>query len=322
MVGEALARGYSALDAGRWAEAKAVFEAALAETETAEGSFGLAAALWWLGENHACVERCTRAYALFRRGGDDQAAARAAVWLGITYKSNFANFTAASGWLGRAHRLLEPLRPGVGHGWLWVARGYRMTDLHTAEELTARALDVARAAGDVDLELTALAQLGYVRVGAGDAAGGFALLDEAVAAALGGERSTLDTVVYTCCDMLNACELADDLERAAQWCQVADDFVATYGCPFLYAECRIYYGSVLIAKGRWADAERELAIGLRITDGACPGLHAKALVRLAALRNPSGSARGRRPAAGTGQRGRRGRGRSGAAGGGAAARPR
>ena len=145
-----------------------------------------------------------------------------------------------------------------------------MTDLDAAEELTARALDVARAAGDVDLELVALAQLGHIRVGAGDAASGFALLDEAVAAALGGERSTLDTVVYTCCDMLNACELADDLERAAQWCQVADDFVATYGCPFLYAECRIYYGSVLTAKGRWADAERELAIGLRITEGRAP----------------------------------------------------
>ena len=79
----------------------------------------LAAALWWLGENRACVERCTRAYVLFRRCGDDESAARAAVWLGITYKSNFANFTAANGWLGRAHRLLEPLRPGVGHGWLW-----------------------------------------------------------------------------------------------------------------------------------------------------------------------------------------------------------
>jgi ATP/maltotriose-dependent transcriptional regulator MalT len=159
-----------------------------------------------------------------------------------------------------------------------------MTDLDTAEDLTARALDVARDAGDVDLELTALAQLGHIRVGAGDRAGGFALLDEVVAAALGGERSTLDTVVYTCCEMLSACELADDLERAAQWCQVADDFVATYGCPFLYAECRIYYGSVLTAKGRWADAERQLATGLRITDGAFPGLHTKALVRLAALR--------------------------------------
>ena len=105
-----------------------------------------------------------------------------------------------------------------------------------------------------------------------------------MAAALAGERSTLDTVVYTCCDMLNACELASDMERAAQWCKVADEFVTTYGCPFLYAECRIYYGSVLAAKGRWDDAERELVAGLRITDGACPGLHAKALTRLAALR--------------------------------------
>ena len=44
VVGKALIRGYSALDVGRWAEAKAAFEAALAETETAEGSFGLSAA--------------------------------------------------------------------------------------------------------------------------------------------------------------------------------------------------------------------------------------------------------------------------------------
>lgn len=79
---------------------------------------------------------------------------------------------------------------------------------------------------------------------------GFALIDEAMAAALAGERSTLDTVVYTCCDMLNACELASDVERAAQWRKVADDFVERYGCPFLYAECRIFYGSILAAKGR------------------------------------------------------------------------
>ena len=105
-----------------------------------------------------------------------------------------------------------------------------------------------------------------------------------MAAALGGERSDLDTVVYMCCDMLNACELASDVERAAQWCQVADSFVDTYGCPFLYAECRIYYGSVLIAKGRWLDAERELSVGLRITEDACPALHARALSRLADLR--------------------------------------
>ncbi len=103
-------------------------------------------------------------------------------------------------------------------------------------------------------------------------------------AALAGERSNLDTVVYACCDMLNACELASDVDRAAQWCEVADRFTETYGSPFLYAECRIFYGSVLAAKGRWADAERELSTGLRITEGTCPGLHARALSRLAALR--------------------------------------
>jgi DNA-binding NarL/FixJ family response regulator len=285
MSGDAeLAGAQAALDEGRWADAKDGFHVALATADTGPARFGLAVALWWLGESQASVDQCARAYTLFRRTGDQLAAAQSAVWLAITYKSNFANFTAANGWLGRAQRLLAPLDPGPQHGWLWVARGYRMTDLAAAESLTQRALDVAQNAGNVDLELVALAQLGHIRVDRGDTAGGFALLDEAAAAALAGERSMLETVVYTCCDMLNACELADDLERAAQWCKVAEDFVSSYGCPFLYAECRIYYGSVLTATGRWREAERELIAGVRITEGTCPGLHARALARLAALR--------------------------------------
>ena len=159
-----------------------------------------------------------------------------------------------------------------------------MADLDGAEALTSRALELARTAGDVDLELGALSQLGLIRVGQGHLVAGFALIDEAMAAVLAGEGSNLDTVVYTCCDMLNACELASDIERAAQWCRVADDFVDSYGCPFLYAECRIYYGSVLAATGRWDEADRELTAGVGITDGACPGLHARALTRLAGLR--------------------------------------
>jgi DNA-binding NarL/FixJ family response regulator len=278
------ADGYGALAEGRWSDARAAFEASLGEAESAEASFGLAMALWWLGENRACVERCTRAYVLFRESGDAPRAAQCAVWLAITYKANFANFAAANGWIGRAERLLEHVEPGPLHGWVWVARGYRLDDLDAAQELTERAVEVARAASDIDLELVALAQLGLVRVGKGDVDAGFGLIDEAMAAALGGERSTLDTVVYACCDMLNACELASDIERAAQWCQVADDFVAKYGCPFLYAECRIYYGSVLTAKGRWGDAERELGAGVEITEGTCPGLFRRALARLAGLR--------------------------------------
>jgi ATP/maltotriose-dependent transcriptional regulator MalT len=279
-----LAAGAAALAAGRWEDARTSFEDAVATGETGEGHFGLAAALWWLGENHGSVAHCTRAYSLFRRSGESVGAVQCALWLGIVYKANFANFAAANGWISRADRLLESLDQRSLHAQSWVARAYRMVDLRAAEELTGRALAVARAADDVDVELTALSQLGLIRVGQGETAAGFAMIDEAMAAALGGERSTLDTVVYTCCDMLNACELAGDVERAAQWCAVADDFVQTYGCPFLYAECRIYYGSVLTAKGRWDDAAEELLAGLRITDRACPGLHGRALSRLAGLR--------------------------------------
>lgn len=115
--------------------------------------------------HQASVSRCARAYSLFRQAGDVGSTVQCAVWLSITYKANFANFAAASGWIGRAERLLEPLEPGPLHGWTWVARAYRMTDLDTTEELTVRAVDLARQADDAELELVALSQLGLIRVG-------------------------------------------------------------------------------------------------------------------------------------------------------------
>jgi hypothetical protein len=78
---EPFADGFAALAEGRWEQARSAFEAVLArgEAETAEACFGLAMALWWLGENHACVDRCSRAYALFRASDDVAGAARCAV---------------------------------------------------------------------------------------------------------------------------------------------------------------------------------------------------------------------------------------------------
>ena len=278
------AAGNAALGAGQWIEARDAFEAALSASESAGAAFGLAGALWWLGESQASVDSSTRAYALYRRADDVEGAVRSATWLCVTYKSNFANFAAANGWIARAERLLRPVEIGPLHAWAWVARAYQMPDLDAAAELTERALAVAKECHDVDLELVALSQLGRTRVAMGDSTPGFAMIDEAMAAALGGERSSLDTVVYTCCDMLNACEVATDLERAAQWCRVADGFIEQYGCPFLYAECRTLYGGVLVDSGRWDDADRELVAALHITAGTCPALHSKALTRLAGLR--------------------------------------
>ncbi len=279
------ATGAAALNRGRWSEAREAFEASIAEGETGPARLGLATALWWLGDNRASVDALHRGVLAVpqvgrrRRGGGVGAVAGDHLQGQLRQLRRGERLDRPRRAVARACSRLDP-----AHAWLWVTKAYRMPDLDAAEALTRRALDLARDVGDVDLELNAASQLGLIRVGQGDAAGGFALLDESMAAALGGEPSNLNTVVYTCCDMLNACELTSDAERAAQWCQVADQFVETYGCPFLYAECRIYYGSVLTATGRWLDAERELGVGVRITAGACPGLHRRALTRLANLR--------------------------------------
>jgi DNA-binding CsgD family transcriptional regulator len=281
---EALASGTAALEAGRWEAARHAFAAALERRESPEALLGLGAALWWLGEVRPSVEYYERAFAAYRRAGDTVAAAGAAMWLCLSYKADLGNQAAASGWIARAERLLRETGPGPMQGWLWLTRGYETTDLSRTREFAERALEFARGSGDVDLELCALGDLGEALVGMGQVEEGFALIDEAMAGTLGGERRRLDTVVFTSCSMLIACELAADLERATQWCRVAEAFIRQYGCPFLHVECRTRYGGVLVATGHWADAERELTTALRITTDAWPAMHAQAVARLADLR--------------------------------------
>ncbi|MET0833840.1 MAG: helix-turn-helix transcriptional regulator, partial [Actinomycetota bacterium] len=247
--------GTAALEAGRWEEARAAFAAALAEKETPEALDGMGVALWWLGETRASIAHTERAYAEFRRASDAVPAATAAMSLCVTWISNFDNHAAAGGWLARAERVLGDLDPNPLQGWLWLLRGYLEPDTGRARELQQRVLELARATGDPDLELCALGDLGLTLVTQGRAAEGLALIDEAMAGTLGGEHRRLDTVVIASCDMLVACDLAGDLRRAVQWCQVADQFINRYGCPFLYARCRTLYGGVLMAKGRWEEAE-------------------------------------------------------------------
>jgi DNA-binding NarL/FixJ family response regulator len=118
----------------------------------------------------------------------------------------------------------------------------------------------------------------------GDVDTGLSLIDEAMAGTLGGECARLDTVVFTSCDMLVACDLANDLERATRWCQVADRFIQEYGCPFLHARCRTIYGGLLVTTGQWRDGERELLTAIAMSDRAGPHVAADAYARMADLR--------------------------------------
>jgi DNA-binding CsgD family transcriptional regulator len=259
----ALAEGYEALASGDWAAARSAFEAALAVEEFPEALDGLGRALWWLREERDAVVARERAYAGFRRDGELARAARVALWLSREYALAFGNDAVASGWLARAERLLRDVAPGAEEGWLDLARSEQTRDTDDSSRLAAQALDVALRAGDTDLELRALAQLGFAEVALGAVDQGLAHLDEAMAAATSGEPANLETFADVCCTLMLACERAGDADRPQQWSKVLEEFVRRYDHVTLLAFCRTCCADVFAANGRVDAAEEELVAAIR-----------------------------------------------------------
>jgi DNA-binding CsgD family transcriptional regulator len=258
-----LARGYEALAAGDWEGARAAFEEAVEAFDSPEALDGLGRALWWLRDERDAIVCRERAYAGFRRDGDLARAARIALWLSREYALVFENDAASRGWLRRAERLLNDVAPGAEQGWLDLARSESTRDVEESAALAASALEVALGTRDADLELRALAQLGFAEVSLGRVEEGLGHLDEAMAAATGGEPASLETFADVCCLLMLACERAGDSERPQQWSTVLEEFVRTYDHVTLLAFCRTCCADVYAANGRIDAAEDELAAAIR-----------------------------------------------------------
>jgi tetratricopeptide (TPR) repeat protein len=69
--------GFAAIAAGDWPGARDAFSAVLEVAEVPEAFFGLANALFWLGDLAGTIASCEKAYAGFRRRGDAMLAAGA-----------------------------------------------------------------------------------------------------------------------------------------------------------------------------------------------------------------------------------------------------
>jgi tetratricopeptide (TPR) repeat protein len=70
--------------------------------------------------------------------------------------------------------------------------------------------------------------------------------------------------------------------------QSLERFIDRYGCPFLYAECRTYYGRVLFENGDWDAAEPLLIDAISMSRGVFAAPHAFASGTLAELRLAQG----------------------------------
>jgi DNA-binding CsgD family transcriptional regulator len=286
-----LVEAEQALKAGNWAAAKRLYEAALERDEKPEALVGLGNALWWLEEIEASLRCRERAYAEFRRRPDPLQAAIVALQLCPHYGANLGNEAAARGWLARAARLVEEFELRQLDGWVLLSRAAlanSVGDVRAGEVFARQALAFARKFPDSDLELCALSQVGGALVLMGKVEEGSVLLDEAMAGALSGEGGP-ETVVHASCVTMVCCTRSADVKRAAQWIRAADEFNRRYGSPHLDATCRTAYGEVLVATGRWAEAETELQTALnKMSRRAEPLVRTHALAKLAELRLAQG----------------------------------
>jgi DNA-binding CsgD family transcriptional regulator len=284
---ELVEAAHQSLADGDWARARQTFAEALAVAETAEALAGLAEAMWWLGEVPEAVEYAERAYAGYHRRGDMAGAIEMALWMALRHHANLGNAAAAAGWLARARTLVTEHRAEKLTGWVRLYESMIAGPV-TGEPLARQARDLARERGDSDLELCAISEIGAKLIGQGRLVEGMGFLDEAMAGALAGEGGDPLTVVYTSCNTVRSCVSSAAFERAMQWVRAADRFTRRFGCPFLFAQCRTLYGSVLAAVGDWVQTEQELQTAVRLSRDALPAVHVGALAALADLRLSQG----------------------------------
>ena len=229
-----------------------------------------------------------RAFAAYRRRGDPLAAAELARRTAFLHGTVHGNMAAASGWMARAERMLAEVDECAAHGWLTLDRAPFTRDSSERERLATAALAIGRRFGDADLEFDALALLGLVHVTSGRVAGGMRLLDEAMAAVSGGEVVGGSAIADIFCRLLGACEHAVDVTRAEQWMAATGRLVPAGWSDFVAPTCRCHYGGILIAIGRWAQAEHELLTALHAFDGGYRAERSSPLLRLAELRTRQG----------------------------------
>ena len=279
---ELLGLGRDALAAADWERARAIFEQAAELDESAEVLDGLGEALQFGGEHPRAIELKERAFAEYERRGLRAEAAELARWLAFLYVSVHGNVAAANGWMARAEGVLEGVAECAAHGWLTLDRAPWTSDASEREELATAAIAIARRYGDRDLEFDAIALLGEAYVASGRVTEGMTLLDQAMVAVASGEVVGVGPAGEIYCRLLSACERATDVRRAEQWLDAATRFEA-WG-DFVPPTCRTHYGGILIALGRWDEAERELLAAIRIFETGYWASQLFALLRLADLR--------------------------------------
>jgi len=218
----------------------------------------LAESAWWIGRIDECIAARERAYATYLDQGKPRSAAAVAVRLAEDFFRRQAK-SLGNGWLKCAERLLQDVPECAEHGALLRLHAVLALDegdVDKALGLARRTLDLATRFRDHDLHALALHDIGRMLVSKGDLAEGMALVDEAMAAAVGGEIGPEVTGrIY--CNMLGTCEKLADYQRAAEWSQAAHRWCEQHTESGFPGICRVHRAELMRLRGAWSNAETE-----------------------------------------------------------------
>jgi DNA-binding NarL/FixJ family response regulator len=223
------------------------------------------------------------AFGAYRTLGDLGSAARCARTVGWFRGWVFGEWAVHRGWVARARRLLEAADDDHGRGWVVLDDALTGSDLEVQRSQYLEAIEVARRTGDNDLECDAIASLGMMLVFSDRVDEGMAYLDEALAAICGGDVSELPVVEGCLCGLITACERTRDVSRAEEWLRAAERVMQRGHHLAVAGHCRSHYAGILVAAGRWADAEDELTAALDLLPEGL-AVRERAQCRLADLR--------------------------------------
>jgi DNA-binding CsgD family transcriptional regulator len=286
-VEDPLAAAAAALADGDWARARDAYRRALDAGERAATLEGLAYACWWLRDDETAIDARRRAFRLYLADGDAVSAARVAIALARDHVLR-GDRSVANGWVSRAQRLLAGMAPLPESGWLAIIKAhialYADRDPAQGRRHAQEGTAIGQAIGDRDVELQALAYEGLALVSEGAVAEGMRRLDESSTAAISGELRGVDEAGTIACCLIAACERVRDVGRAAEWCERLRELSERWAFELMIAVCRTHYGSTLVARGRWRDAEREFQAAIAGFGTPHQGQAAEAQVRLADLR--------------------------------------
>ncbi|HTZ87035.1 MAG TPA: adenylate/guanylate cyclase domain-containing protein [Solirubrobacteraceae bacterium] len=234
-----------------------------------------------------------RASAAYENGGDRRSAARVAVKLTVEHHARQGDALAA-GWLARAGRLLEgePACRERGLVLMCVAQGmFFMGNGPAALEIGEQMVQLGRELEDRDIEALGRLALGHARLLVGQVREGTALIDEAMAAALGGELE-LWTTGQIFCSTIFACRNRGDWGRAGEWSVASLRWCERQSLSGFPGLCRFHRAEVMRFRGELDRAERDASEAVDELLVAAPRWAAFGLHELGEIRRRRGDLKG------------------------------